>query len=123
MAEGASLRGAGERLLVLLRELDAHADASVREHAREAVAILMEIHREGLSRALALSGDSALGGAALVSRLADDELVGPLLATHDIHPYPAEVRVARALDRMRSRLAVHGCRATLTSLANTYNGV
>ena len=111
-----TLRAESDRLDGLLLELDAHPDATVRARLHEVVALLMQCHREALERVLALAADPALGGAALVSRLADDGLVAPLLLVHDLHPYAPDVRVARALDRLRPQIAAQGCRATLAAI-------
>src|SRR5204862_6397820 len=105
-----TLRETSDRLDGLLRGLDALSDPVVRDRVREIVALLMGLHHAGLERVMALASDSLLGGPALSSRLADDPIVGPLLLVHDVHPYPADVRLARALDRLRPRIAAHGCR-------------
>jgi hypothetical protein len=105
-----------DRLDALLRSLDEHADPAVRDRMREAVSLLMELHRAALDRVLTLAADPALGGPPLVSRLADDPVVGPLLLAHDVHPYDLEARLARALDRLRPRIASQGCRAAVTGV-------
>jgi Fe-S cluster biogenesis protein NfuA len=112
-----SVRAESERLDVLLRELDAHPDPAVGERLHEVVGLLMQGHREALERVLSLAAEPALGGPALVGRLADDEVVAPVLLAHDVHPYPADVRLARALDRLRPQIAAHGCRARLLGIA------
>lgn len=113
-----SLRETSERLDALLQELDRHADARVRERLHEVVALLMALHGAGLERVLALAAEPALGSPALRNALADDPVVGPLLLTHGLHPYSMEVRVARALERLKPRVAAHGCRATLAGIEN-----
>lgn len=116
MAVDTDLRARADRLDVVLREFDARSDESAKTAMHEIVGLLLDLHREGLARIVTLAGDSSLGGPALVSRLADDALVGPLLLIHAAHPYPMETRLARALDRLRPRLAAHGCRATLAGV-------
>ncbi len=113
-----SLRGASQRLDTILRELDAHPDPGVGRRLREAVALLLDVHGEGLARVMALGSDAALGGAALVARLADDAIVGPLLVVHRLHPYVMEVRAARALDRLRPQIAANGCRAAIAEIGD-----
>jgi len=73
----------------------------------------MHLHREGFERTLELAADMSLGGPALVSRLADDPLVGPLLLIHGAHPYTVDARLGRALERLRPLIAAQGCRASL----------
>jgi Fe-S cluster biogenesis protein NfuA len=116
MAADDGLAARSDRLEVLLRECDAQQEASSRERIREVVRLLLELHREGLLRMLALAGDPAVGGATLIGRLADDPLVGPLLLIHQAHPYPVAARLDRALERMRAWIAAHGCRATLEGI-------
>jgi hypothetical protein len=116
MRDQHTLHARSDRLEAILSELDAHAEQAVRARVREAVAHLMEIHREALARLLELASDEALGGVALMTRLADDPVVGPLLIVHDLHPHAVEVRLARALDRLRAKIAAHGCRATLVGI-------
>ena len=108
-----TLRAESERLEVLLRDLDGHPDPTVGERLHEVVALLMQCHREALERVLSLAAEPALAGPALVGRLADDQLVAPLLLIHDLHPYGPEVRLSRALDRLRPQIAAHGCQASL----------
>lgn len=66
--------------------------------ALEAVSALAEVYGAALARAVSYAGASAT--AALVA----DPLLGHLLALHGIHPDPAEVRVARALDEVHGEL-------------------
>src|SRR5215813_11672410 len=93
-----ALREASERLDDVLRELQSYQDPVIRERLHEAVQLLMTIHERGLSRLLELAGDPALGGTALVTRIADDPLLGPLLLAHQLHPQSVDVRVSRALE-------------------------
>jgi Fe-S cluster biogenesis protein NfuA len=53
-------------------------------------------------------GDGRRGaGAGVLRRLADDELVGGLLALHDLHPRDTESRVLGALETVRPTLGAH----------------
>ena len=123
MADPATLREASDRLDLVLRELDAHADPLVRERAREAVELLMEIQGAALNRVLALTADPALGGGPLVTRIADDPLLGPLLTVHGLHPHTAEVRVNRLMERLRGRIAAAGCRLARITVEDGRLGV
>jgi Fe-S cluster biogenesis protein NfuA len=77
----------------------------------------MALHRSLLQRLLELSGDPAhQGSPALLDAFADDPLVGPLLLTHDLHPYDLHERLTRALARLRPRLEWNGCRATIAGV-------
>lgn len=86
-----------------LRRAEASLDPAGREVARELVGALLEYHRAGIERLLALMAGS--GGAELLDRsLESDDLVRSMLLLHDLHPWPLEVRVARAVDRLRTEL-------------------
>ena len=113
MAAETSLREVSERLDAVLKRLEATADPAAKVYAREAVELLMRIQGDALARVLELAADPALGGAPLVTRLADDPLVGPLLTVHGAHPHPPQVRVERLLDRLRPRIAASGCRVAV----------
>jgi hypothetical protein len=119
MADLASVRGTSERLDAALQAIETHGDPILRHRAREAVELLLTLQGTALERIVDLAGDPALGGPALVTRLADDAVIGPLLVIHGIHPHDPATRVARTLDRLRSRIAATGCRASLSSIDGT----
>src|SRR5215467_2773141 len=106
-----TLRGVSDRLDALLRSLDAHEDPLVRRQVSEAVELLMSLQGAAFERVLALAADPAAGGPALVTQIADDPLLGPLLLVHSIHPHDLETRISRRLERLRGRIAAFGCRA------------
>lgn len=110
------LRVISERLDMLLRELDADADPRVGARLHEVVELLMALHAAGLERMLELAADGGLGSPALRDRLADDPVLLPLLLIHDMHPHDVQVRLSRALDRLRPVVAARGCRASLASI-------
>ncbi|MGA5895995.1 NifU family protein [Streptomyces venetus] len=70
--------------------------------ATEAVRLLTEVYGEALARVLD-HADEHLAGS-----LAEDELLGHLLVLHDIHPEPAELRAARAVERLRPAVQERG---------------
>jgi len=94
----------GARIAELLDELGDAGDP----RAEELVALVTELHHEGLERALLVIADGPGGRAALES-LGDDEVVGGLLVLHDLHPHDLATRVARALGRIKSEMG--GARA------------
>ncbi|GIH93545.1 NifU family protein [Planobispora siamensis] len=94
-------RAVGDRIEQLLAGLRAGRD---RQAAEELVGLLVGMYGEGLKRIVTL-----LGGhdPVLVSRLAEDDLVGSLLLLHDLHPLDVDSRIQRALDRVRPYLGSH----------------
>ncbi|GCB52297.1 NifU family protein [Streptomyces sp. NL15-2K] len=108
MAEAAATRLADPdvearlaRLDELLEGLQSMPGPATRS-ATEAVGLLTAVYGEALARVL----DHADGQ--LVTRLADDELLGHLLVLHDIHPEPVEHRAARAVERLRPAVRERG---------------
>jgi Fe-S cluster biogenesis protein NfuA len=87
----------------LIGKLETLQDAEARATALALVQSLMDMHAEAFERVLEL-GDSA----AVVDRLASDELVGSLLLLYGLHPEPVESRVEAALERVRPYLRSHG---------------
>jgi len=116
MPDDTTVRATSEQLDAALQAIAAQDDPMARARAREAIDLLLTIQGAAFERMLALAGDAALGGPALVSRIADDPVLGPLLVIHGIHPHDPQTRVARTLDRVRPRMAASGCRASLVSV-------
>jgi len=99
-----------EQLLGRLEEVPGPAG----ELATAAVSALTELYGEALGRVVG----SARRDPALLRELADDALVGHLLALHGVHPDPVERRVSRALDGLRLELSSVGRDVTLAGLAD-----
>ena len=99
--EGADVASLPGRIEGLLDEIARTADSSVLERAEDLVGAVLSLYGAGLSRVVELSD------AEQVRALADDELLGPLLLLHDLHPDTTEVRIQRALDRVRPYLGSH----------------
>lgn len=88
-----------ERIETLLQKVEACPDPAMRETARELVRELLDFHRAGLERMVALATDE---------RLATDPKVAPLLLLHGLHPEALEKRIERALEKVRPYLFSHG---------------
>src|SRR5947209_15930391 len=96
------------RIEALVRSMEACADGTARECARELVRTVLDLHAAGLARLLELAAQSGDPGGGLVERFARDPLVSNLLVLHGLHPVPVERRVADAIDRVRFRLRPRG---------------
>ena len=103
---GRNLREAGARIETLLTEVRARADGPVLDMTEELVRLLAEVYGAGLERILEIV-DEGPGGAEVIARLADDELVASLLLLHDLHPIDVETRIEVALDKVRPYLGSH----------------
>jgi Fe-S cluster biogenesis protein NfuA len=94
------------RIEGLLDELFGLGDQAVGDRAEELVAAVVALHGAALGRLIA-SLAAEPGGADLVRRLADDDLVSNLLMLHGLHPDDVDTRVQAALDRVRPYLGSH----------------
>lgn len=90
----------------LIGAIDETGDAESKARAHELVQLLLELHGQGLNRALEITYENA--GAPLIDKLAEDGLVSNLLLLHGLHPLDLETRVRRALDEVKPRLGLHG---------------
>jgi Fe-S cluster biogenesis protein NfuA len=96
------------RIEELVNEIEALPDPNSRATAAELVQLLLEFYGQGLSRMLALAGQSGGSETGVVSAFAKDPLVSQLLMLHGIHPLELSTRVGRALDKVRPLLHSHG---------------
>jgi hypothetical protein len=122
------MRVNAERIDDLLRELDTIADSRVQSVARELIQSVTELHASGLERVLEMLSESGTPCNQVIDRLGEDQLVGPLMALHGLHPLELPDRVARAVKgfgseaqllviddgnvRVRLRSQPQGCGAT-----------
>jgi hypothetical protein len=93
------MRVRAERIEELLRELDTIADPHIQTVARELIQSVTELHVNGLERVLEIVSESGSAGAGLIDQLGNDDLVGPLMALHGLHPLELSERVSRAVER------------------------
>jgi Fe-S cluster biogenesis protein NfuA/nitrite reductase/ring-hydroxylating ferredoxin subunit len=100
-------RSVGERIERLL-DASASSGPVVRERSEELVRLVVELYGRGLERLLELAYDAEALSDELLDAIADDDLVSSLLLVHDLHPYPVEERVGRALDKVRPYMGTHG---------------
>ncbi|MYV40767.1 NifU family protein [Streptomyces sp. SID1328] len=106
MADGARLADPAvearlARLDELLERLES-GSGQLSAEALESVGLLTEVYGEALARML----DGA--DAALLDRVAGDELLAHLLVLHSLHPEPPERRAERAVERLRPAVRERG---------------
>ena len=101
-----------DRIEELVERLDAIADPAARAAAMDLLRSVMDLYAAGLERILEIAAQS---GPAMVDRLGRDDIAGGLLALHGIHPVEISVRVARAVDRFRTKAQKHGGEVELVS--------
>ena len=107
-----------ERVDVLARELEEHPDPEAREKALELVQTVLNLHGEALRRVLHLIQFGPPGGEILLARVMEDPAVSSVLMIHGLYPVELKVRVATALDQVRSYLHAHGGDAQLLGVEN-----
>ena len=93
------------RVEALVDAVERAADPVARDAARELTQTLLDLHRAGLEKLLAL-----------VTRPEDcvrDELLSSLLLLHGLHPVSLEARVRQALERLGPLLRARGADAEL----------
>ncbi len=107
-AQGGKPEDLEGRIEWLTAELEVLADPRARDLAEELVSAVLQLHGEGLERALELIDEAGLPGVAIRQALVDDGVVGSLLLIHDLYPIPLEERVAEALASVQPYMESHG---------------
>jgi Fe-S cluster biogenesis protein NfuA/nitrite reductase/ring-hydroxylating ferredoxin subunit len=101
-----SVRDVGERVEELIAGLTA-AGGPAAAAAEELVSLLVGLYGDGLSHITAVLAQAGPDGAALLTKISEDSLVGSLLLLHDLHPLDVDARIQRALDEVRPYLGSH----------------
>jgi hypothetical protein len=107
MASPADLEQPLARIAALVQEMEEAPDRAMRERARGLVQAVLDIHRVGLERLLAVAA-ARDDGAALVDALAREDAFALLLALHGLHPRTIDARVRGAIDDLAPRLLADG---------------
>lgn len=98
-----------ESIEVVIRQIEAAGDPSVRTAARELVQLIMELHGAGLERILEILRSAGDSGQSILGSLGRDEMVSSLLVLYGLHPLSLEERLHQAIEKanrqMRSRNA------------------
>jgi hypothetical protein len=95
----------GDRIARLLDELRAMAGPTTWQRVEELLRCVTGLYGAALGRVLELAREGGALDPARAARLCEDELVSSLLLLHGLHPVPAAERIARAVERLRERLA------------------
>lgn len=106
--EGENFQQRIKRLEQLIHAVESADEKILRSEALEIVRSVLELHGAGLERVIRIIAQAGGAGAALMRRLADDDLIAGLLLLYDLHPDDDETRIRRALDKVRPYLRSHG---------------
>lgn len=97
------------RMESLIQAIESLPEAEPRILARETVQAILDLHRLGLAKMLALLSQSGDAGRKLRDALAGDSLIGSLFLLHGLHPVDLETRVGRALAKVEPLVRSLGC--------------
>jgi hypothetical protein len=103
-----------QRVESLIESLEKLSNPAARVVARELVQLLLTLHGTGLERMVSIARQHE---EALLTAWGNDEMVGPLLLLHGLHPVPLETRVREALERVQPLLRCHGAEVELVAAA------
>lgn len=98
----------GERIEALIQEVENLTDPHARAIAQELVQCTMAMYGDCLACMLEVIQQSELTGTEMIAALGEDELVGPLLLLHSLHPVDIQTRIQRVLEEQRPYLQKHG---------------
>jgi Fe-S cluster biogenesis protein NfuA len=101
-------RGRIGRIETLIEEIERFADPAAQAQAREIVQALLEFHGAALANLVGYVAAAGAPGRAILESIAQDELASNLLLLHGLHPHDLNLRVVRALERVRPQLQSHG---------------
>ena len=105
MSDADNLRATGDRIARLLEQFESLPDPRPAGWAEELLRLVTSMYGEGLTRVLELAcGPEPVAGPALLTRLAEDDLLASLLLLHGLHPDAMQRRVERALAGLEGSL-------------------
>lgn len=97
----------------LVAQFDQLPDSAPKAAGKELVQLLMDVHGRGLERAMEIVFDSGDLAPGIINKLGQDSIVGNLLLLYSLHPDELEIRVQKAVERMRPRLRKLACTVEL----------
>ena len=105
MSDADNLRATGDRIARLLEQFESLPDPRPAGWAEELLRLVTSMYGEALTRVLELAcGPEPVAGPALLTRLAEDDLLASLLVLHGLHPDALQRRVERALAGLEGSL-------------------
>ena len=101
------------RLETLLQVISEFSDPDARATTEELIGTVVDMYGQGLTRILELTAQTNDCGQDLINTLARDDLVGPLLSLHGLHPLPLEERITRILNDLQPFMTKQGGKVEL----------
>jgi Fe-S cluster biogenesis protein NfuA len=105
-----------QRIGSLVQEIENIADPAVRATTKNLLQSLMDLHGAALEKVLETVSQLGDVGIAAIDGLGRDPLVGSLLVLYGLHPDDIEIRVERALDRVRPQLRKQSCEVRMIDI-------
>ncbi|HEX4533116.1 MAG TPA: hypothetical protein VH000_02705 [Rhizomicrobium sp.] len=116
MSERTQAERALRRVEELITNLDALPETRARDVARELLEAVLDLHGTAFIRLAAIVAASGQGDT-LSAAMAEDEQVAAVLLLYGLHPDMADVRVRRALQKLRPSLHAQGADVHLIEVA------
>jgi Fe-S cluster biogenesis protein NfuA len=107
-----------QRIGGLVQEIESIADPAVRATAKNLMQLLMDLHGAALEKALDIVAEAGEPGMNIIDRMGRDSLVSSVLILYGLHPEDIDVRIVKAVDRVRPQLRKQGCELELLSAEN-----
>lgn len=109
-------QGRIDRIEELVRRADSLPDPSARAVAVELLQAVLDFHAAGLERAIEIVLESGPPGAAIIHKIAADDLTSSMLLLHDLHPDDLQTRIDRAVHKLQGVFASLGARLSLMGI-------
>jgi Fe-S cluster biogenesis protein NfuA len=100
----------------LVKTIEELPDPAARASAIALMQALMDFHGEALDRLMEIVATKGPIGYEIFDEFSQDEKVSSLLLLYGLHPEPIETRVARALEKVRPYLDLHGGNVELVGI-------
>ena len=107
------------RIEELASALDGLSDPVVREHTRELLETVLDLHGLAVARMLSLVTQTE-SGRPLMERFGQDEQVRAVLLLHGLHPQGLEARVRGALDNLQVSMGTRVLRVDILGVAERW---
>ncbi len=105
-----------DKIEELVRQAESLPDSKARAVAVDLVQAVVDFHAAGLNRVMEIIADSGGTTAAVIDRIAADDLTSSMLLLHDLHPDDLETRIKRAVCKLQEMFASLGAKLSLVAI-------
>jgi hypothetical protein len=99
-----------DRIEDLVHRAETLSDSQARDVTVELLRAVLDFHKAGLQRAIAIAGE------AIVKQIAQDDLASSMLLLHDLHPDNVQTRIDRAVFKLQEAIALSGAKLRLIAI-------